>query len=59
MNPVAQALYNPLDVRDGMTLKDYVPEDVKLFLNEHWWNFAPLSPLLYYVFGIAYLIGGM
>lgn len=56
---VAQALYNPLNVRDGLTIKDYVPQDVKLFLNEHWWSFPPLTPLYYYIFGILYLVGGI
>jgi hypothetical protein len=58
MDAVAEALYNPLDVREGLTLREYVPPEIRDFLREHWLSFPPLSPVYYYVFALLYLIGG-
>jgi len=56
--PVAAALYNPVRIQDGQTMREYAPPDVLAFLHEHWWKFSPLSPLWYYGFALWYIVSG-
>lgn len=56
--PVAQALYNPVSVREGITMKEYAPPEVLAFLHEHWHKYSPLNPLWYYGFALWYMICG-
>ncbi|CAG7724951.1 unnamed protein product [Allacma fusca] len=55
----AEALYNPLEVKDGTTLKDYLPPDIVEMLHPHWHSFPPENPLVYYVLALIYVIGGL
>jgi len=57
--PVAQALYNPVKIVEGMTMREYAPPDVLAFLHEHWHSYSPLSPLWYYGFALWYIVSGL
>lgn len=56
--PFAQALYNPVRIQEGQTMKEYAPPDVLAFLHEHWWKYEPLNPLFYYGFALWYIVTG-
>lgn len=56
--PYAQALYNPVKIVEGITMKEYAPPEVLAFLHEHWHKFSPLNPLWYYGFALWYIVTG-
>ena len=57
-SPRAEALYNPLDVAEGMKIKDYVTPDILEMLHPVWHDFSPEDPIFYYVCALVYIFGG-
>lgn len=41
-----------------MTVVDFVPDQVKHMVLEHWYNFAPVNPMWHYLLGVIYLVLG-
>nr|ADQ01809.1 opsin protein [Leptuca pugilator] len=43
---------------DGMTVVDFVPNQVKHMVLDHWYNYAPVNPMWHYLLGVIYLFLG-
>ena len=49
----------PLDLPDGYTLIDTVPEDMRDYIHPHWSRFAPVHPLWHVSLGFIYVVLGV
>ncbi|KAK8381800.1 hypothetical protein O3P69_015071 [Scylla paramamosain] len=43
---------------DGMTVVDFVPDELKPLVNQHWLNYPPVNPMWHYLLGVIYLFLG-
>jgi len=43
---------------EGMTVVDFVPENIKHLVHEHWYNFPPVNPMWHYLLGVIYIFLG-
>jgi len=43
---------------DGMTIVDFVPENIKHMVHQHWYNYPPVNPMWHYLLGVIYIILG-
>lgn len=41
-----------------MTVVDFVPDQVKHMVLQHWYSFAPVNPMWHYLLGVIYLFLG-
>lgn len=53
-----QQPYNPWSLPDSFTIYNFAPEEIRSFLHPHWHNQKAPHPMLYYFFGLVYLIIG-
>lgn len=50
--------YNPWSLPDSFTVFAFAPEDIRGFLHPHWHTQKSPHPMLYYFFGLYYLVMG-
>lgn len=50
--------YNPWVLPDSFTILSFAPEDIRGFLHPHWHTQKSPHPMLYYFFGLYYLVMG-
>ncbi|XP_050738699.1 compound eye opsin BCRH1-like [Eriocheir sinensis] len=43
---------------EGMTIVDFVPDEVKHMVLQHWYSFPPVNPMWHYLLGMIYIILG-
>lgn len=43
---------------EGMTVVDFVPENIKHMVHKHWYNFPPVNPMWHYLLGVIYIFLG-
>ena len=58
---VAAALkeaYDPWSLPDSFTVYNFAPEEIHSFLLPHWKTQKAPHPMLYYFFGLLYLVTG-
>ena len=53
-----QQPYNPWSLPDSFTIYNFAPEEIRSFLHPHWHNQKAPHPMMYYFFGIIYLVIG-
>nr|QIW86034.1 opsin M6 [Neogonodactylus oerstedii] len=41
---------------EGVTLKDFVREEINDLVHPHWYNFPPVNPMWHYLLGTVYII---
>ena len=54
-----QQPYNPWSLPDSFTIYNFAPEEIRSFLHPHWHNQKAPHPMMYYFFGIIYLVIGV
>ncbi|KAK7075553.1 Melanopsin [Halocaridina rubra] len=42
----------------GMTVVDFVPEEIKHLVHQHWYSFPPVNPMWHYLLGVIYIFLG-
>ncbi|XP_066989863.1 compound eye opsin BCRH1-like [Macrobrachium rosenbergii] len=42
----------------GMTVVDFVPEEIKHMVHQHWYSFPPVNPMWHYLLGVIYIFLG-
>jgi len=42
----------------GMSVVDFVPENIKHMVHQHWYSFPPVNPMWHYLLGIIYIFLG-
>lgn len=53
-----QQPYNPWTIPDTFTVYNFAPEEIRSFLHPHWQTQKAPHPMLYYFFGLLYLVIG-
>ena len=54
-----QSAFNPWSLPESFTIYNFAPEDIRGFLHPHWHSQKSPHPMLYYFFGLYYLVMGM
>jgi hypothetical protein len=54
-----QQPFNPWSLPDTFTIYNFAPEEIRSFLHPHWHNQKAPHPMMYYFFGIIYLVIGV
>ena len=57
-SPSSGNSFNPWDLPDSFTVLNFAPEEIRPFLHPHWHNQKAPHPMLYYFFGLYYLVVG-
>lgn len=50
--------FDPWALPDSFTVYAFAPEEIRSFLHPHWQTQKAPHPMLYYLFGILYLVIG-
>ena len=53
-----QQPFNPWSLPDSFTVYAFAPEEIRSFLHPHWQTQKAPHPMIYYLFGILYLVIG-
>jgi hypothetical protein len=53
-----QQPFNPWVLPDSFTVYAFAPEEIRSFLHPHWQTQKAPHPMIYYLFGILYLVIG-
>lgn len=53
-----QQPFNPWAIPDSFTVYHFAPEEIRSFLHPHWQTQKAPHPMVYYLFGILYLVIG-
>ncbi|XP_057380856.1 compound eye opsin BCRH2-like [Daphnia carinata] len=53
-----QQPFNPWAIPDSFTVYNFAPEEIRSFLHPHWQTQKAPHPMLYYFFGILYMVIG-
>jgi hypothetical protein len=56
-DPLKQA-FDPWSLPDTFTVYNFAPEEIHSFLHPHWRTQKAPHPMLYYFFGLLYLVIG-
>ena len=51
--------YDPWSLPDSFTIYNFAPEEIRSFLHPHWHNQKAPHPMMYYFFGLLYLVIGV
>nr|QIW86033.1 opsin M5 [Neogonodactylus oerstedii] len=44
---------------EGVTIQDFIPEEIKDLVHPHWYNFPPVNPMWHYLLGTVYIFLGI
>lgn len=51
--------FDPWSLPDSFTVYTFAPEEIRSFLHPHWQTQKAPHPMLYYFFGLLYLVIGI